>query len=206
MDQYNDLSTVSHVLTRVYLSGIIPLNNNPGIINELNIKCIICCIPLEYSKQAHKKIMEISPDINIIYLPYSDIGTENLWKVNHGNVTVIKKMQNSQEHDKTIRLLNLYENKTMMEIGFHYMNMAIESNKNVLVHCMAGISRSVSIVIYYLMKRYCLNYQMAEKIVKKSRQIAQPNPSFQLQLLGYQQKRDAFTSEDAESIASLFKR
>jgi protein-tyrosine phosphatase len=53
---------------------------------------------------------------------------------------------------------------------------------NVLVHCSAGISRSVSIVVAYLMKENNMSYISAIDYVKKRRSIANPNYSFVQQL------------------------
>eukprot|EP01084_Bolivina_argentea_P169834 294350_1 len=49
---------------------------------------------------------------------------------------------------------------------------------SVLVHCRQGISRSASIVCYYLMKRYQITAIMALARVKKSRKKADPNKGF----------------------------
>lgn len=51
-----------------------------------------------------------------------------------------------------------------------------------LVHCHAGVSRSASAVIYYLMRRFCLTYGRAKKIVKASRPIIAPSPTYAKQL------------------------
>ncbi|KAB8280029.1 protein-tyrosine phosphatase-like protein [Yarrowia lipolytica] len=57
----------------------------------------------------------------------------------------------------------------------------------VLVHCMAGISRSSTIVIAYLMKKLGLTAEQGLALVKKGRKIANPNPSFVEQLKIYEQ-------------------
>ncbi len=65
------------------------------------------------------------------------------------------------------------------------------------MHCMAGISRSVSLVVYFLMKKYHLTFDLAYEKVHTLRTIAMPNSSFKSQLMGYEQMRDKFTEYDA---------
>lgn len=52
----------------------------------------------------------------------------------------------------------------------------------VLVHCMAGISRSATIVIAYLMKERGMDYADAYNYVKERRRIINPNSGFKIQL------------------------
>jgi atypical dual specificity phosphatase len=54
-----------------------------------------------------------------------------------------------------------------------------------LVHCYAGISRSVTIVISYLM-RNGLDYESAYNYVKSRRPIANPNKGFKKQLIKFE--------------------
>ena len=49
---------------------------------------------------------------------------------------------------------------------------------NVLVHCLAGISRSATIVIAYLMKRRKLTLNQAYNKVKRHREEVNPNTGF----------------------------
>jgi len=61
----------------------------------------------------------------------------------------------------------------------------IEKNRpetNVLVHCLAGISRSATIVIMYLMRTNRMSFESAFSFVKKKRKIIFPNPGFVRQL------------------------
>jgi protein-tyrosine phosphatase len=53
---------------------------------------------------------------------------------------------------------------------------------NILVHCHKGISRSVSIVIGYLMLKNELDYDEALSFIQMFRPIAKPNESFEEQL------------------------
>jgi hypothetical protein len=52
----------------------------------------------------------------------------------------------------------------------------------VMVHCNAGISRSVAVICAILMIRYNFTFDQALDMVKKERKIAQPNPGFVRQL------------------------
>ena len=88
----------------------------------------------------------------------------------------------------------------MIEIGYHFINQIVDSHNKVLVHCMAGISRSVSMVVYYLMKKHHLNFDDTIDFVKNKRKIANPNISFKLQLKLYHIKRDQFKEEDASEM------
>lgn len=55
-----------------------------------------------------------------------------------------------------------------------------------LVHCNAGVSRSASIVIAYLMRKHELSYQQAFDFVRAKRACADPRPLFVDQLKAYE--------------------
>ncbi len=58
----------------------------------------------------------------------------------------------------------------------------IEESEKVLVHCHAGVSRSASIVIAFLMMKNSWKYTDAFNHVKKKRPVINPNRGFILQL------------------------
>ena len=58
----------------------------------------------------------------------------------------------------------------------------IENSKICYVHCQAGISRSASIVIAYVMYKLKINFDEALKYVKDKREYIYPNNGFSLQL------------------------
>eukprot|EP00826_Nyctotherus_ovalis_P048353 TRINITY_DN5681_c0_g1_i1.p1 TRINITY_DN5681_c0_g1~~TRINITY_DN5681_c0_g1_i1.p1 ORF type:complete len:115 (-),score=6.30 TRINITY_DN5681_c0_g1_i1:44-388(-) len=68
-----------------------------------------------------------------------------------------------------------------------FIRSVIEAGKGVLVRCSAGVSRSTSVVIAYLMKWEKLKYDEAFRLVQSKRQIVDPNPSFVKQLKQYEQ-------------------
>ncbi|CAD8098242.1 unnamed protein product [Paramecium sonneborni] len=59
---------------------------------------------------------------------------------------------------------------------------------SVLVHCAAGVSRSASVVIAYLMKTKGLGFSEAFNFVKKKRSVIQPNYGFIKQLRNYEKE------------------
>ncbi|XP_074381978.1 dual specificity protein phosphatase 1-like [Apium graveolens] len=69
-------------------------------------------------------------------------------------------------------------------IGF--IDEAKEMGGNVLVHCFVGRSRSVTIVVAYLIKKHGMSYSEALQHVKSKRAIASPNSGFLLQLQNFE--------------------
>jgi len=63
-----------------------------------------------------------------------------------------------------------------------FLHEAITKEKNVLVHCMGGISRSTSVVIAYIMFTLNLPFDKAYEFVKKQHGKTNPNPGFVSQL------------------------
>ncbi|KAI5967684.1 YVH1 [Candida margitis] len=66
-----------------------------------------------------------------------------------------------------------------------FIDEATKDNGKVLVHCAQGVSRSVTIIIVYLMKHYKLNFDQALHAVKRKCPEAEPNPSFIQQIKLY---------------------
>ena len=83
--------------------------------------------------------------------------------------------------------LNLKDNvQENIECLFYKCINLIEKVKNdggrILIHCYKGVSRSVSIVIAYLIYKNKWNYDEAFEFVQSKRSIANPNINFYLQL------------------------
>ena len=66
-----------------------------------------------------------------------------------------------------------------------FIKKAIEKAGQVLVHCYAGVSRSTSCVIAYLIKHEGMNFHDALRLCRRGRSIVQPNPGFIEQLKEY---------------------
>jgi dual specificity MAP kinase phosphatase len=72
--------------------------------------------------------------------------------------------------------------------AYTFILNAIEKKEKVLVHCVAGISRSPAIVISFLMRYAHMNMNDAYEFVKNKRSIVSPNLNFMGQLLQYENK------------------
>tara|TARA_B100001996_G_C18651071_1_gene589424 strand:- start:1138 stop:1686 length:549 start_codon:yes stop_codon:yes gene_type:complete len=97
--------------------------------------------------------------------------------------------------------LNLIDNESQnilryFDITYHYIdniitkNISSASEKNkhkILIHCICGVSRSVTILLAYIIKKYNYTPKYALELVKKKRDIANPNPNFMKQLELYYQ-------------------
>ncbi|XP_077300443.1 dual specificity protein phosphatase 22-B [Arctopsyche grandis] len=56
----------------------------------------------------------------------------------------------------------------------------------VLIHCLAGMSRSVTVAVAYIMSVTSLNWKEALKVVRAGRAVANPNLGFQRQLQDFE--------------------
>jgi len=82
----------------------------------------------------------------------------------------------------------------------HFIHEARVNGGNVLVHCLAGVSRSTSICIAYIMTVSDLTWIEAMNAVKASRKQCNPNYGFQRQLQNYEntslvQEREALVEK-----------
>lgn len=70
-----------------------------------------------------------------------------------------------------------------------FIHSARLKDNNVLIHCLAGMSRSVTVTVAYIMSVTPLTWREALRVVRVGRQIANPNAGFQLQLQDYEINR-----------------
>ncbi|KAM3862663.1 dual specificity protein phosphatase 19-like [Diretmus argenteus] len=88
---------------------------------------------------------------------------------------------------KTVNILDLPDTDitSYLRDCSSFIDQAREQSGVVLVHCNAGVSRSSSIVIGYLMLREGLSFDDAYRQVKQARPSVCPNPGFYQQLQNY---------------------
>uniref|UniRef100_A0A9J7YLC7 protein-serine/threonine phosphatase n=1 Tax=Cyprinus carpio carpio TaxID=630221 RepID=A0A9J7YLC7_CYPCA len=88
---------------------------------------------------------------------------------------------------KTVTVLDLPETDITSYFPecFQFINEASQQGGVVLVHCNAGVSRSASVVIGFLMSQEKMSFDEAFSAVKTARPYIQPNPGFMSQLKKY---------------------
>jgi protein-tyrosine phosphatase len=66
--------------------------------------------------------------------------------------------------------------------ALRYIHIAVTRGHKILIHCNAGVSRSGSVLIAYLMASLQIDYKQALSIAQEKRACISPNPGFVLQL------------------------
>ncbi|KAL4488345.1 hypothetical protein ABPG72_019195 [Tetrahymena utriculariae] len=125
-----------------------------------------------------------------LYLGNEDASTikEELIKRNITHILIAGSgMRKCFEKDFTYMQINV-EDSNYWDIAKHFESAFnfIEEGKSVLVHCAAGVSRSATIVISYIMRKQNKSYEEAFKQVKHIRYIIRPNKGFTKQLQEYE--------------------
>nr|CCA23229.1 conserved unknown protein putative [Albugo laibachii Nc14] len=134
------------------------------------------------------------------------------------NITHILNVTPSRDTDPISGVPNFFEKKKL----FIYRRCAIFDSKSedlvpiiessvefienakhygrILVHCNKGISRSVSLVVAYVIKYHGLSYDEALSLVKKKRPIASPNTTFLNQLRAYARRQQHQKSQSSSGV------
>jgi protein-tyrosine phosphatase len=188
------------------ITPIKPIQTNGELIGQLGITHILSCVDRRHIDTTQNKILEANPNVVILSLPYRDDTEQDLWLVSNKNVSLVKCVRNPQELIEMKKTVTSYRGKPLIEIGYNFMDEALRSGGKVLVHCMAGISRSTSVLAYYLMKKNFDNYDTVIDYVRSKRPIINPNLSFRLQLNSYDAKRDQYTTNDSKTIINQLRK
>ena len=85
--------------------------------------------------------------------------------------------------DKETENIRIYLDGT-----YKFIDDALKNGGRVFVHCYAGVSRSASILIAYLMKAKKMKFDEALNLLKSKRSKVNPNAGFVLQLKAYEKE------------------
>ncbi|KAJ3690172.1 hypothetical protein LUZ61_019336 [Rhynchospora tenuis] len=102
-------------------------------------------------------------------------------------LTVARSLQPAYPNEFIYKKIDVLDSpETRLEDYFeeciNFIDEAIRTGGNVLVHCFAGRSRSVTIVVAYLMKKHRMTREAAFSLVISKRTLAAPNSGFIRQL------------------------
>lgn len=122
------------------------------------------------------------------------------------NVTAVSPtytMEKSITYKQLQAADNGYQNlKQYFDEAFDFIDKARDTGGSVLVHCQAGVSRSPTIAVAYLIKQFPMSMVEAYKFVKARRSIISPNLNFMGQLLEFEQMIKAACKQN-EKMASF---
>jgi len=91
------------------------------------------------------------------------------------------------------------------EEASEFIEEARKNTKNILVHCIQGMSRSASFVIAYLMSKQNMTLRQAYDHVFSKRSIIRPNQGFMNQLIKFEEKIYGTTTMTEDEIFSPLK-
>ena len=177
----------------IYLSGI-NLSSFDSI-SFYNIKYLLCCTPSDDAKLFHQRILNLYPDRTVIYLPFDDSYSQNLFHK-------WKKKIDTKGYDKYLSIyISNFINKPLIQIAFEIIDYSFEKKISpILVHCTMGISRSVSILIYYLMVKFNYTYTDSYNMIKNCRPVISPNLSFRMQLEYFDKFRQSYKTSTMKKV------
>lgn len=87
-------------------------------------------------------------------------------------------------------------------ISFIFAEEARSKNSAVLVHCLAGVSRSVTVTLAYLMRTQALNLNDAFTLVRDRKPDVSPNFHFMQQLHSFERQLRLNTNEAMDQSGS----
>ncbi|CAG8659698.1 16781_t:CDS:2, partial [Acaulospora morrowiae] len=106
-------------------------------------------------------------------------------------LTVAKFIPPAYPESYTYKIINILDHTKEdimkhFEETYKFIQQALDGQGKVLVHCQAGISRSPTVVMAYLMKSRKMSFDQAYELVESKRPLICPNSGFQHQLRLYQ--------------------
>jgi len=115
------------------------------------------------------------------------LGVDHVLNVTAATQTGYKTTQGIR-YKQLIAQDNGYQNlKQYFDEAFEFIDSARLGGGSVLIHCQAGVSRSPTIAVAYLIKHSPMTMVEAYKFVKSRRSIISPNLNFMGQLLEFEQ-------------------
>ena len=108
------------------------------------------------------------------------------------NISVVVNCADVTSSYKNIKFLelSLYDIESQnifpkFEVAYNFIKRNSKNNTYILIHCMVGMSRSASLVVFYLMKEKGWDYDTCITYMRERRPGVSPNNGFERQLREY---------------------
>uniref|UniRef100_A0A8C5RB00 protein-tyrosine-phosphatase n=1 Tax=Laticauda laticaudata TaxID=8630 RepID=A0A8C5RB00_LATLA len=158
---------------------------------------VTCTLPQSIATTPDIENAELTPILPFLFLgnEHDAQDLEKIQRLNIGYVINVTTHLPLYHYEKGLfsykRLPATDSNKQNLrqyfEEAFEFIEEAHQCGKGLLIHCQAGVSRSATIVIAYLMKHTRMTMTDAYKFVKGKRPIISPNLNFMGQLLEFEE-------------------
>ena len=77
----------------------------------------------------------------------------------------------------------------VFETTNEFIEKSLDNNESILIHCYAGRSRSVSVLIAYIIYKFGMDYENSLNAIKYKRNFVEPNEKFREQLIKYYEEK-----------------
>lgn len=147
------LIEMHEIIPGLWISGS-NLVKNKKLLNRNNIKAIVNCTPIHEVAnyfEAKSGSSETKNAINYLRIPIDDV----------------------PEEDEAKKLLTY-----LQQSSFDFILKHLQNKHGVLIHCVSGISRSSTTMIYFLMKHLNWSQEYALSRIKEKRPWVEPNKEF----------------------------
>jgi atypical dual specificity phosphatase len=180
----------SQILPNLFLSDALTVRRG-GTLDRLKITHIISVVekPIKFPKTAQP--------LKLLHIPASDGFDTDLLSFMDQTTEFIKEAIGTNEREQEQLRGTSLGSATETTDGEHPMLSDSVGENRVLVHCFAGMSRSATIVIAYLLATTPMTVGEATEFVRSKRSVIRPNYGFIEQLEQYEKRCLASTGKTA---------
>lgn len=113
------------------------------------------------------------------------------WKIIHFTLEILNPLCSQDKHYLCVMAADTPDQNLSQYFSVcnDFIHAARLREGNVLIHCLAGMSRSVTVAVAYIMTATNLSWKEALKVVRAGRAVANPNIGFQTQLQEFEMYR-----------------
>lgn len=171
---------ISQITDNIFLSGIRPLCERPESLRVLGITHILSGVDTPLVREVHRRVLQVCPWIIILTIPYRDVPEQDL----HSDDPYILAADLRREEEMRGLARTLGQGDNLLSSHRFLQHAGEDAENKILVHCMAGKSRSTAMLVYHLTRLMGMSWGEALSMIQASRPLAMPNRGFLHQLSG----------------------